>query len=243
MKILKRNKKKRKYLEWWNILVLTFIMFGYFIYISLSSMVYRADLGPNLESFTSGANWSTIIIELVLLSLAFLYLFLRNFDFSQWTIKFNIKSVLKALALFVFVAILFDLYFILVYTIIPYPYMDNQIIYESQGKNEFLQTLLNIDLSLFLFSILNRFYEEIFFLGVCLSLEPDKRKYGFVYSLIVRYSFHTYQVNISALAIGLILGTVFYIFYTRSKYKNLVLFFLAHSLGDLFGVGIISYFL
>lgn len=93
-----------------------------------------------------------------------------------------------------------------------------------------------------LYSILNGFYEEIFFLGICLSVKPEERKYYFIYSLLVRYSFHTYQGNISAIAIGLLVGGIYYFLYEKMEEKNLFPFFLAHTITDILGAGIISYF-
>lgn len=90
--------------------------------------------------------------------------------------------------------------------------------------------------------MLNGFYEEIFFLGVCLSAKLEKRMYYFIYSLVICYSFHTYQGNISALAIGFLVRGIYYFLYTRPKEKNLFPFFLAHAITDVFGAGIINYF-
>ncbi|UWH02138.1 CPBP family intramembrane metalloprotease [Corynebacterium silvaticum] len=96
-----------------------------------------------------------------------------------------------------------------------------------------------IDASLVLFSLQNGFYEEIFFLGIFLSVAPKYRVAAFIFSLVVRTIFHTYQGLASALGIGLILGSIFYFLYTRSKDKNLYTFFLAHAICDVVGLAVL----
>lgn len=123
------------------------------------------------------------------------------------------------IAIFIGVALLFDIYYTVVYRLFP---IDNSMLYEAQQASENLSTFQNIDLSLILYSMLNGFYEEIFFLGVCLSVKPEKRKYYFIYSLVIRYSFHTYQGNVSALAIGFLVGGIYYLLYTRKNEKKLI---------------------
>ncbi len=243
LNISKREKERLDYLKCWDILIITVIMFGFFIWSSLLSFYDSSSMNvTQLSDFTSGINWNSIAMELGLLSITFLYLYFRRFHFSQWKIKINLKSILKGVVLFLGVALIFDLYFMLIYSIFPYPNIDNSIFYDSQTTNSFFVRLYSIDLSLVFFSILNGFYEEIFFLGICLSIEPDKRVYYFIYSLLIRYSFHTYQGNMSAIAIGLLLGGIYYFLYTSSKEKNLFPFFLSHAIADMFGLGIISYF-
>lgn len=244
MNILRwRKEDKIQYLRWWDILIITIVMLGYFIWNSISSFLYLPDTNTaQIPEFTSSANWHALIFQFVLLLLAFIYLYFRNFDFSKWKIRINLKSILIGIALFIGVALLFDLYFMLIYNIFAYPNVDNSIFYETQETNVFLSKLSTIDLSLLLYSILNGFYEEIFFLGICLSVALDKRKYYFIYSIFVRYSFHTYQGNISAIAIGFLVGGIYYFLYTRMKEKNLFPFFLAHAITDVFGAGMISYF-
>lgn len=242
MENLKTKKEKLNYLKWWDILIITAIMFGYFMHSSISSFFYLPD--PNttqVPEFTTNMNWQALRFQLILLSITLIYLYVRNFNFSQWKIKINPRAIVLGVALFIGVALLFDLYFTLVYSILPYPNADNSIFYETEATT-LLSKLSTIDLSLIMYSILNGFYEEIFFLGICLSVEPDKRKYYFIYSLLIRYSFHTYQGNISAFAIGLLVGGIYYLLYTKSKDKNLFPFFLAHAITDVFGAGIVSYF-
>lgn len=214
-------------------------MFSSFIVTSFSTFFHLTDKNmTEIPEFTSALNWQAFIFQGILLGIAFLYLYFRNFDFSQWKIRVNLKAILIGIILFAGVALLFDLYFMLLSETV----FDNSIFYESQNENSFFSSFSNIDLSLLFYSILNGFYEEIFFLGVCLSVVPEKRVYYFIYSLFIRYSFHTYQGNLSAIAIGFLLGSIYYMLYTKMKEKNLFPFFLAHAITDVFGAGIIGYF-
>ncbi|PQH57150.1 type II CAAX prenyl endopeptidase Rce1 family protein, partial [Acinetobacter baumannii] len=57
------------------------------------------------------------------------------------------------------------------------------------------------------------------------------------YSLLIRFSFHTYQGISDALAITT-LGIVFIIF--RQRFYSLIPFMLAHAFFDVFGLGVLG---
>ncbi|WP_243091852.1 type II CAAX prenyl endopeptidase Rce1 family protein [Streptococcus dysgalactiae] len=234
-------KNRVAYLKWWDVVVLSVILFGKatidstLVYLSSGS----GEAAP-LSEFTSELNWAALAQQLPLLGLAFLYLWWRRFDFSRWSMKVTPKAIGFGILLFIIAALTFDIYFMVIYKIFPPEGLADS---SSQvSGNAFIVALANIDLSLFLYSLMNGFYEEIFFLGICLSTEPKYRYYMLGYSLLVRFAFHTYQGMIPALAIGLLLGTLFYICYNSMKKKNLVPFFVAHAIGDMIGVGILSFF-
>ncbi len=69
--------------------------------------------------------------------------------------------------------------------------------------------------SLIFYALLNGFYEEIFFLGICLMGNPKHAKWAFLYSLIIRCSFHTYQGLVSGIGLGLIVGIIFHLLYQK----------------------------
>ena len=100
-------------------------------------------------------------------------------------------------------------------------------------ENELVSTVI--------YAVFNGVYEEIYFLGICLAVKPEHRKWAVPFSLLVRVSFHTYQGMFSALGIGVLFGLYFYLLYRRSKDKNLLPFFVAHMWGDIIGVGILHY--
>lgn len=240
-----RRNEKLTYLKWWDVVVLSIILFGKATLDSL--MLYFSLDNTNVAEmveFTTDQNWAALIGQGTLLLLAFLYLWLRRFDFSRWPMKITPKAIGLGVVIFAGVSLIFDVYFMVAYAMFP---PAGEVILETVSQDiapmhPFVAAISNIDLSLLIYSLMNGFYEEIFFLGICLSVEPKHRKAIFIYSLLVRYVFHTYQGNISALAIGFLLGPIFYFLYTRMKKKNLVPFFIAHSFGDLIGVGLLSLF-
>ncbi|WP_250278123.1 CPBP family intramembrane glutamic endopeptidase [[Clostridium] colinum] len=95
-----------------------------------------------------------------------------------------------------------------------------------------------INISLILFALLNGFYEEIFFLGICIHVKKEYRIISLVYSLIIRTLFHTYYGLFTALEIGLVIGIIYYIFYKRNK--NLYPFMMSHTIADIVSLGIIQ---
>lgn len=230
--------EKIKNLKFLDIFILTLIMFSYFIYSSNFLHLDDFSSAQTIE-FTSKMNYEALILQLILLILAFFYLWLRRFDFSILKIKFDIKSILLGIFIFVGVSLIFDLYFMIVDEIILFFY--DVDFYENQAISLVESKFSHIDFSLIIYSLLNGFYEEIFFLGLCLSVTSKNIKFAFLYSLVIRYSFHTYQGTISAIAIGLILGTIYYVLYTKMRDKNLTPFFISHCFGDIFGMGIVNY--
>lgn len=241
------QQEKRQYLKWWDIGVVTLIMFAYFIGLSFEAFFALEDMAVSepLE-FTSETNWSNLMTQSILLGLTMVYLYFRKFDFSTWPIRIILKGAVQGLFIFIFTALLMDVYLI--------------------GASEFFSSLLGSGIetmgeegdaveaatglsalvacfepSVVIYSMLNGFYEEIFFLGICLSVLPEHKYKYFIYSLLIRYSFHTYQGNVSAIGIGLLVGISYFVIYQRMKEKNLFPFFFAHTISDIIGLGILNY--
>ncbi|WP_267963873.1 CPBP family glutamic-type intramembrane protease [Testudinibacter sp. TR-2022] len=224
-------------MTWWDVLVLTIIMFSIAIYNSFINYVDLADkqLGEEIE-FTSNMNWDNLGVQAVLLALAMCYLRLRNFNFAQWTISINLKSVAQGIGIFLAVALAMDVFFMAWSYVIPFPVSEASVELSSAST-----ALPKIDFSLLLYSALNGFYEEIFFLGICLAVARHQRWLFILYALLIRYAFHTYQGQAAAVGIALVLGGSYYFLYKTIRPKNLFPFFLAHALSDVFGVGILTY--
>ena len=237
------GKEKLVNLRWFDLLIITVILFGNAIYISTTSFFSLSEsmLGDPID-YSQSDFWYLLGTQFVFLMVALIYLRLRNYDFSQWHIRITPKAILLGAILFIGAALVFDLYFLLVGCLFP-GLWGCDVTSDAWTSLSLWDTVMSADLSLILYALLNGFYEEIFFLGICLSVESKRIFPSFLYSLIVRYSFHTYQGNISAIAIGFILGTIFYLVYIRTRRRNLVPFFVAHSIADILGVGLISYIL
>ncbi|WP_324682951.1 CPBP family intramembrane glutamic endopeptidase [Bibersteinia trehalosi] len=218
----------------WDVFVLTLILFGLAIYTStqqyllLNQEVVTVD--ENL-TFSNAQNYYAFISQFLQLLLAAAYLKWRRFDFSRWRIQPSWQAIFHGIGLFILLSLAMDLYYVLIYgfaePVYPVP---------------FTQVLGEVRFSTVLYALLNGFYEEIFFLGICLAVKPQYLKWAVLYSLIIRVSFHTYQGMETALGLGIWLGLVIYLLYARSKDKNLLPFWGAHAIADVFGLSIASYF-
>ena len=228
-------------LRWFDVLVITVILFGSAIldstmtFLSFGSEAVTGALTQTLDEamevlpvFTPFDDLYAIIQEVCLLSAAFVYLKLRHFDFSVWKVKASMKGTGWGILLFFVTGLLFDILSIVVYGWSDFSRM--------LGYHELLPILMESTLVLFVFSLLNGFFEEIFFLGVCTAVNPKYRWAYLLYSLVVRFSFHTYQGLVSSIGIGLILGILYYVLFMRSRDRNLYPFFIAHAGADLIGL-------
>lgn len=229
------NQKGSSYLAWFDILILTVILWGRGIY--TSTMAYIALLqgttavDDNL-AFSAADNYGALAMQAGLLLLALLYLRLRRFDFKSWTVRFSLKVFVYGILIFLAGALLFDVYSLLtdsLKAVLPFP--------GPMGAFFGSETVSSV-----IYALFNGVYEELYFLGICLAVKKEHLKWAVPFSLLVRVSFHTYQGMLSALGIGLLFGGLIYLLYRRSEDKNLLPFFIAHAIGDVFGMGILSYF-
>lgn len=138
--------------------------------------------------------------------------------------------LVKIVGIFILAALAMDIYALVSYQL------------SAVATPSLAQLFPNLDLSLILYALLNGFYEEIFFLGVCLAVRPEYTKWAFLYSLVIRCSFHTYQGLGTAIALGLLVGTIFYLLYRKLKQQNLLPFFFAHAIADMIGLSVLFYF-
>lgn len=229
------KKERMKVLPWFDLIVVTIIMFASGVYNSTVQYMALVNNTVSLEenlTFSPMQNYKAMAVQFSWLLLAGLYLFIRRFDFSVLTkkIKFTWWLPIQAIGFFAIAALAMDIYNLINYN------LQYAIMPSMSGASGM------VDISLVLYSLLNGFYEEIFFLGLCLAVKPEHTKWAFIYSLIVRFSFHTYQGIATALGIGIVLGTVFFILYKKLKYENMLPFFLAHAIADIIGLSVIFYF-
>ena len=223
---------KRKDLQWWDVLVLSLIFFGSAIYNSTVTFLYTSpEILAQGTEFTATDNWFAIGTILLELTISYIYLRLRRFDFSRWQYRITWKGTLAAVGIFLLLSVIMDLADVLVY---GWAEMTAFV-----GEGGFWQVIQEIDLSLILFSLLNGIYEEIFFLGICLAVSRKQLPWVLLYSLVIRFSFHTYQGLIPALEIGFLMGTMYLLLYRKSD-RNLYPFMLSHAFADIFGIGILT---
>ena len=234
---IKRSDSVTHELRWWDITVLTIILFGTAIYTSTVSFFQSTAENSFNDAlvFSTNDNYGSFAMQAVLLLIALVYLWLRHFDFSQWNMRITPKAVLLGCVLFAAVALIMDIFYIAIAALQNTPH--DALMFDNDAHS-----FSHIDVSLILYSLLNGFYEEIYFLGICLAVPQKKTKLAFLFSLLVRFSFHTYQGIESALGIALVVGIVFFVLYEKTGRKNLVPFFVAHAIADVFGAGILDYF-
>lgn len=234
MSLDNQNKPKINNLEWFDILILTVIMWGEGIYASTLSYIELLNGATTIDDnlvFSAMDNYRALVQQAGFLALALIYLRLRRFDFKKWIIRLNLKAMGSGVLIFAAGALIFDIYSICTYpliNILPFP--------GPIGAFFGSEAVSNV-----IYALLNGVYEELFFLGICLAVRKEHLKWAVPFSLLVRVSFHTYQGMLSALGIGLLFGGFMYILYSQSKDKNLMPYFIAHSIGDIFGLGILCY--
>ncbi len=214
--------------------VLALIFFGYFIFLSVWMYFETADpQPPSAGSFSGYQNIFTIILELVLLSIAGLYLWWRRFDFS--VLDFSVKwyTLPVMLALILLGGSIVD---VCIYGSYWFKYGVNPIAYFSAWNSNGGGDLFgHINIWLLLFALLNGFFEEFFFMGLTFAVDAKYKVVAIVASVFIRFGFHVYQGIPSALGIALMgLGFI----WVRQKVTSLVPFVLVHSLFDIFGTGV-----
>lgn len=244
MTLLKKMRPEQplKNLRWFDISMVTLIMFGQFIV--RSTEMYLASLSPSVSTAISetstntaseGAGYSSnFTLQVILLVLAIIYLWIRHFDFKQLPIRLKWSVLFWVPFIFAIMGLFADMVSTL----------SGQYNYFSPQVLAFISPMAVIDKFMALspmaiaYALLNGFYEEFFFLGLLTSVKEKYKWWVLLFSTLVRVSFHTYQGMLWALVIGVVFG-LFYYFLYKYKVKNLLPFFLAHALADMFGSSLI----
>ena len=230
--------KPLRYLKWFDILIITVLMFGEFIIrstqqfmesLSPSTVASVAETTTNVAS--DGAAYSSnFTLQAILLTVTLLYLLIRNYDFKQLPIRWSWSVLIWVPLIFAIVGIFGDI----VTTLSgEYNYFNHQLI-PFIDPMEIIRKFMALTPMAIGYALLNGFYEEFFFLGLLTSVKEKHKWLVLVYSVIIRISFHTYQGLLWALVIGLVYG-LFYYFLYKYVVKNLLPFFLMHALADMFG--------
>ena len=234
--------KPLKYLRWFDIVIITIIMFGQFII--RSTELFLANTFPTGASSTVGtvrqaasegaAYSSNFILQTILLTVTLLYLLIRNYDFKQLPIRWNWSIIFWVPFIFALVGLFGDLVTTLTG---EYNYF-NPDLFAYIDFTQIIGKFLALSPIVIAYALLNGFYEEFFFLGLLTSVKEKHKWLVLLYSTIIRISFHTYQGLVWALVIGVVYG-LFYYFLYKYKIKNLLPFFLMHALADMFGSSLI----
>ena len=234
--------KPLKYLRWFDIVIITIIMFGQFII--RSTELFLANTFPTGASSTVGivrqaeregaAYFSNFTLQAILLTVTLLYLLIRNYDFKQLPIRWNWSIIFWVPFIFALVGLFGDLVTTLTG---EYNYF-NPDLFAYIDFTQIIGKFLALSPIVIAYALLNGFYEEFFFLGLLTSVKEKHKWLVLLYSTIIRISFHTYQGLVWALVIGVVYG-LFYYFLYKYKIKNLLPFFFMHALADMFGSSLI----
>lgn len=122
-------------------------------------------------NFSEMDNWRSFFTQSIYLLIAIGYLFLRNFDFKRFHVKFTAKSIFLAVLYFIVSALIMDLFFMLTNS-------------ANLGAEPLTSSSIfsDISFSLIIYTILNGFYEEFFFLGICMAVDKKHRLWVLLYS-------------------------------------------------------------
>lgn len=222
---------KIKSLNFIDIVVLAVIFFGSSMISSLISyyQLYQYGLVESESlSINDLASYQVMIVEAVLLCLAGMYLLWRRFDFKVLNFTVNCYTLPYTFMLVVSAGLIADIYQYLHAFLIPEHYPQTSNIYQE----------ISYTPELILTSLFNGFFEEIFFIGLVFTVKTKMLPQALVFSIFVRFIFHTYQGLAGALTITT-LGLTFWLF--RRKINVLVPFFLAHAIFDIFGLSTLGF--
>lgn len=215
----------------WDIGILTAIFFGMAIYqstVGFLTLHAAGQAAPTDLGFSPQTNYWGIAYEMMCLAMAAGYLVWRRFDFGQLDFRVNRYTLPLALLFGISADMLAG----------GYDFIHSLFEPMTEQSTDELHAVPSLTTNIVIYSLLNGFYEEVYFLGLLFCV--PKRYYGlmYLYSLLIRLSFHTYQGLESAMVISS-LGIVFLAY--RRWFSVLIPFMLAHSFFDMNGLGATSY--
>lgn len=236
-----QHRKKLSFLTLIDIAILTIIFFGEAIFNStygFLELTTNNQVAPDTLVFDDTMNLMGIAKESIILVIAFIYLDFRKFNFRKFNLKIRRNFLLKTLMYFVIAGTVASSYEYLQMWLFPslYPALQSG----SEQVYSFSEHFSQFSPSLLAFSLLNGFFEELYFLGIIFAVQRKYLPFALMFSLLIRFSFHTYQGIGGALVITT-LGISFSLL--RLKYDDLPAFMLAHSFFDILGLGLPLYLL
>lgn len=236
------NRPVLKHLKWWDIMLLTFMIMGYTVIWSVSGFIFRSFNIENdsyIHKLFSDINIA-VVTKAFLFGFALFYLYMRHYDFSNIKLSFTPEVLFVSFFLFLAAALIMDVYLLACHTAVGFFHISDIL---GQGIDSMLaaKPLPEFKIPSFIYAIFCGFTEEIFYLGICLSVSEDRMISAFIYTQIIRFFSHTHQGVLYALGIAVIWGTIFYYFYQKVSKRNLLPFCIAHVISSIIGHGILSY--
>lgn len=225
-------------LRFTDLIVLAIIFFGLACATAIEQYFQLRQQGlsePVELVFSEADNYGSIVLELALLAAAGIYLKFRRFDFGLLNFSANRYTLPLALLLIACAGIAAELYQSLwcIFSHVPDP---SGIMAENSPEGS--RSFGHISPSLIIFSLLNGFYEELFFLGLIFAVTPKVFPWSAALGFGVRFLFHIYQ-GLHAAAMITVMGVLFFLL--RRKISTLLPFMLAHAFFDVFGLGLLQW--
>lgn len=224
------EQRSNTYISPFTLFIVTVLMFGIYIWSSTEGYF-------NPSSSGNAENPQDLIdlykSQLPFLTAAVVYLYIMA-GFSVRDLAWGIswQATLSGLVIFAGLALLGDLTSLLVSGDAEPTVLDN--VHEAAATGWSLQRWL----ATLGHSFFNGIYEEIYFLGIVLAVKRQWLWLAIPFSLIVRFSFHTYQGLDNAFII-MMMGVSMLLLY--SWVGRLWPFMVAHMVADVFGLGLIYY--
>ncbi|MGY3724955.1 hypothetical protein SAMN05421767_11928 [Granulicatella balaenopterae] len=222
----------KKNLNWWDIGILTIIMLGPTLCLSIIMFLHSGnEIVPSGDIVASDTIYS-ILIQLFQLIAALFYLRITKFDFSRWNYKVTIKTLLLALAIFFGLGIVSDGIHML-----------------TNGITETIENTPQVTLASFMtqvspmyvaYTILNGFYTEFFYLGICSAVSDDCHMCSYLYGIVIRILVHLHTASFMIAFTSVIIGTVYYIIYKKNG-ENLFPLATSHTLANIFGFSLLRF--
>lgn len=235
----RRNLKTE--LSSFDLSILTLVLFGGFIYestrIYIENLRHKAPLDMSIFQ-DPVANFSMLGEQASLLLIGIIFLhFGSRFDWSALRWGIDVRNTLLGFFFFFLVAICGDGVSIILEPIWP---VASDLAETARPESESPSLGVSASVSVVIYAMFNGLYEELFFLGLFLCVRPDRWWWALIASLVVRFSLHTYQGVDAALVITF-MGLVSAVLYRNRKV--LWPFIVMHALADVFGLGVIGYFI
>lgn len=222
----------REYLGIIDLFVIAVIMFGPALYSSWQAGPAETEEGTDVCTFSARENISAAIFQVIQLAAAIVYLHMRGLNPYRADFHISPKSVLVSVALFCLFGLCMDL---ITSCKSGFQWIPDIL----RNHVPILSAAEDVDLSLVVFSLLNGFYEEFFFLVLCTWVEPRYSLPALMLSIAIRVLIHSYQGWGTAVAIGVGMGAVQYLLFTGVS-DNLFLYAFSHGLADVFGLSLFN---
>ena len=223
------------YISLIDLFIITIIMFGPQIIGSIGACNVNGE-GETEEfidtAFSIKENLYAILTQIIQLLFVFIYIHFRNINSIDMVFNVSIRNIAYSVLIFCLTGLAMDM---------AQSFKSGFSWIKDILKNNIpvSDAVRDVNLSLIVISLINGFYEEFFFLFICMSVNPLYSAFALVYSLVIRIVIHLYQEKFTALTLGLNLGITYLLIYKKIT-QDIFVFSFAHTLADIAGLSLIN---